>query len=78
MDEDDSKENKKIRKQREETYFLQRYIINVCNVLPTFWVRHRSILFNNDYWRCLESKYYYVFYIGTFFYLLFFITKTFE
>jgi len=40
MDDGDSeKNNKEIRKQREQNDALQRYITNVCNVLSTFGVR---------------------------------------
>lgn len=40
MDEGDSeKNNKEIRKQREQNDALQRYITNVSNVLSTFGVR---------------------------------------
>jgi hypothetical protein len=40
MDEGDSeKNNKEIRKQREQIDALSRYIIDACNVFSTFWVR---------------------------------------
>ena len=40
MDEGDSeKNNKEIRKQREQIDALSRYVIDACNVFSTFWVR---------------------------------------
>lgn len=35
----DGEQNQKIKKQRQETNFLQRYISNVSDVLSSSWVR---------------------------------------
>jgi hypothetical protein len=74
----DGESIKKIKKQRKKTGIIQRYISNVGNVLSTIWVRCCTIYVNVDNRKHLESQYYYVFYIGSIFYFLFFIAKTCE
>ncbi len=39
MDGDDSEQNQKIKRQKQEINFLQRYISNVGDVLSTSWIR---------------------------------------
>lgn len=39
MDGDDSEQNQKIKRQKQEINFLQRYISNVSDVLSTSWIR---------------------------------------
>jgi hypothetical protein len=39
MDGDDSEQNQKIKRQKHEINFLQRYISNVSDVLSTSWIR---------------------------------------
>jgi hypothetical protein len=74
----DGEQIKKIKRQRKETYVLQRYFSNICDVFSSIWFRYCTILFNIDNRKYLERKYHYVFYIGSFFYLIFFIIEIYK
>lgn len=68
----------KTKTQRDETDPLSRYLAYVSDVLSPIRVRYCTIYFNIDNREYLESKYYYVFHIGSFFYFLFFIAQTYK
>jgi hypothetical protein len=67
-----------IQTQRDKTNPLSRYVAYVSDVLSPIWVRCCTIFFNIDNRKYLESQYYYVFHIGSIFYFLFFIAKTYK
>ena len=74
----DGEQIKKIKRQRKETNLLQRHFSNICDVFSSIWFRYCTILFNIDNRKYLERKYHYVFYIGSFFYLIFFIIEIYK
>ena len=46
MDDGDSENNQKTKREKSSIIFFQRDIINACHVFPTFWVRR---LVQDDY-----------------------------
>ena len=57
MDEDDSEQNQKIKRQGEEVNVLQRYISNVSNVLSPIWVRRFIQVDDGGNWIILGCRY---------------------
>ncbi len=72
----DGESTKNNKKQGKKIGVIQRYVSNVSDVLSPIWVRCCTIYVNVYNRKHLESQYYYVFYIGSIFYFLFFIAKT--
>lgn len=78
MDEDDSKENKQIKRQKPQTNFLQRYISNVSDVLSPIWVR-RFVQVNNGFeWFILGSRYHFLFNFRMFLVILYISYEAFK
>ena len=78
MDEDDSEQNQKIKKQGEEINILQRYISNVSNVLSPIWVRRVIQINDGRDWVILGSRYRFLFYFRMFLVVLYFTYETFK
>jgi len=71
MDADGSKQIEILKEQRNEIGFLQRYILNVSDVLSPIWVR-RFIQINNGFeWFILGSRYCFLFYFRFFLVVLY-------
>ena len=67
----DGEQNQKIKRQKQEINFLQRYISNVGNVLSPIWLR-RPIQINNGYkWFVLGSRFHFLFYFRMFLVVLY-------
>lgn len=78
MDDGDSKKNKKVKRKRTQTNFLQRYLFNVSNVLSPLWIR-RTIQIDNGYeWFILGSRYRFLFYFRLFLVVVFLIVEIFK
>lgn len=72
MDDGDSKNCEKIKKERIEIGFLQRYVANVGDVLSPIWLR-RTIQVNNGLeWFVLGSRYRFLFYFRLFLVILYY------
>ena len=66
MDDGDSKNKTHKTRQKETINFIQRYIINVSNVLSSVWLR-RTFQTNNGYkWFLLDSRRCFLFYFRLF------------
>lgn len=57
MDDDDSEQNKKIKRKRKEVNVLQRYITNVGDVLSPIWVRRAFQIDDGGNWVILGCRY---------------------
>lgn len=57
MDEDDSEQNQKIKKQGQKINVLQRYISNVSDVLSPIWVRRFIQVDDGGNWIILGCRY---------------------
>jgi len=77
MDEDDSKKNQQIKKQKPSSNFLQRYLINVSDVLSPIWVRRVIQIDNGREWFILGSRYHFLFNFRMFLVVLYLTYETF-
>jgi hypothetical protein len=57
MDPDGSKQIKKTERKTKEESIFKRYLINISDVLPTFWVRRIIQTDNGFKWFILDSRY---------------------
>ncbi len=57
MDDDDSEQNKKIKRKGEENNFLQRYVTYVGDVLSPIWVRRVLQIDDRGDWFILGCRY---------------------
>ena len=57
MDDDDSEQNKKIKRKGEENNFLQRYVTYVGDVLSPIWVRRILQIDDRGDWFILGCRY---------------------
>ncbi len=78
MDGDDSEQNQKFKRKGKKTNFLQRYVINVGNVLSAIGVR-RFIQVNHGFeWFILGCRYRFLFNFRMFLVLLYLTYETFK
>ena len=78
MDEDDSKKNQQIKKQKPSSNFLQRYLINVSDFLSPIWVRRVIQIDNGREWFILGSRYHFLFNFRMFLVVLYLTYETFK
>ena len=64
MDEGDSKNNKQAEKQGKQNNVIQRYGVNAGTILPSIWVRCRTIFPNITDREFMESELRFVLYSG--------------
>jgi hypothetical protein len=76
MDEDDSKKNQQIKKQKPSSNFIQRYLTNVSDVLSPIWVRRIIQINNGREWFVLGSRYYFLFHFRMFLVILYLSYET--
>ena len=57
MDDDDSEQNKKLKRKGEEANFLQRYVTYVGDVLSPIWVRRVLQIDDRGDWFILGCRY---------------------
>jgi hypothetical protein len=78
MDDGDSKNCKKIKKEGIKIDFLQRYIANVSDVLSPIWLR-RTIQINNGFeWFVLGCRYRFLFHFRMFLVVLYIFIQIFR
>ena len=78
MDGDDSEQNQKFKAKRKESYFLQRYVSYVSDVLSPIWIR-RVIQVNNGFnWFVLGSRYRFLFNFRMFLVIIYLTYETFK
>ena len=78
MDDGDSKNSTKVKKEGIKIGFLQRYVSNVGDVLSPIWLR-RTIQINNGFeWFVLGSRYRFLFYFRLFLVVLYFSFQIFK
>jgi hypothetical protein len=78
MDEDDSEKNQQIKKQKPSSNFLQRYLINVSDVLSPIWVRRVIQIDNGREWFILGSRCHFLFNFRMFLVILYLSYETFK
>ncbi len=78
MDDGDSKNSTKVKKERIKIGFLQRYVSIVSDVLSPIWLR-RTIQINNGFeWFVLGSRYHFLFYFRLFLVVIYFSFQIFK
>ena len=74
----DGEQNQKIKRQRQEINFLQRYISNVSDVLSPLWIRRPIQINNGCEWFILGSRYNFLFNFRLFLVVVFLIVQIFK
>lgn len=78
MDDDDSEQNKKIKRKGEEDNFLQRYITYVSDVLSPIWVRRVLQVDDRGNWFILGCRYSFLFNFRLFLVILYLTYEVFK
>ena len=77
-EESDTKTFRQAEKQREKSGFIQRLVADVRNVFPSIWVRCFVQAYNGYNRLILGSGRRFLFYFGSFLYLIYFAFKILE
>lgn len=78
MDPDGKTKNTITKRQKKETNFLQRYLVNVGNVFFAFWIRCFVQTDNGSNWFLLGSRYSFLLHFRLFLVILYFIVEVFK
>jgi len=78
MDPDGEKKNTIVKRQEKEINFIQRYLTNVSNVLPSFWIRRIIQTDNGFNWFILGSRYSFLLYFRLFLVILYLAYEVFK
>ena len=77
-EEGDTKTFRQVKEQRKENSFIQRLVADVRNVFPSIWVRCFVQAYNGYNRLILGSGRRFLFYFGSFLYLIYFAFKILE
>lgn len=78
MDDGDSKRDKKTKKQRNQTIFVERYVSDAGTFFQSIWVRCRTIFPHITDRKFMESQFRVVLYCGIFLWVVHLLFQTFK